>query len=67
MLYNFPGLSEPQEDKGKLDVSCVTLSGAKTMMTREEASNIVAGAGDFVPGDAPAAIVDTWHYDHLKM
>jgi len=61
------GLSEPQEDKGKLDVSCVVVEGAKTVITRDEASNIMAGAGDLVQGDAPASSVDTWHYDHLKM
>jgi len=61
------GLAEPQEDKGKLDVSCVAVAGAKTMMSREEAASIVAGAGEFVKGDEPSDSVDTWHYDHLKM
>ena len=41
--------------------------GAKTVMSREEAGSIVAGAGDFVKGDEPSDSVDTWHYDHLKM
>jgi len=61
------GLSEPAEDKGKLDISCVAVDGAKESLNREEAGAILSSAGDYVSGAETASSVDTWHYTSLKL
>jgi len=61
------GLSEPAEDKGKLDISCVAVDGAKESLNREEAGAILSSAGDYVIGAETASSVDTWHYTSLKL
>ena len=65
-FLTFPGLSDVEEDKGKLDISCVNVEGAKTPLTRDDAAGILTSAGELQSGAETDTSVDTWHYDHLK-
>ena len=56
---------EAEVDKGKLDAKCVTVDGAREVMTREEANNILSSAAEFSSGPERESSVDTWHYKHL--
>ena len=56
---------EGEVDKGKLDVKCVAVDGAKEVMTREEANNILSSTEKLSTGPGRDSSVDTWHYKHL--
>merc|ERR1719410_2582600 len=56
---------EGEVDKGKLDVKCLTVDGAKEVMSRDEANNILSSAAEFSSGPQRESSVDTWHYKHL--
>ena len=56
---------EGKADQGKLDVKCVAVDGAKEVMTRDEANNILSSTEEFSTGPGRDSSVDTWHYKHL--
>ena len=56
---------EGEVDKGKLDVKCLTVDGAKEVMSRDEANNILSSTEKFSTGPERESSVDTWHYKHL--
>ena len=56
---------EGEVDPGQLDVKCVAVDGAKEVMTRDEANNILSSTEKFSTGPGRDSSVDTWHYKHL--
>ena len=56
---------EGEAEQGKLDVKCVAVEGAREVLTREEANNILSSTEKFTAGPESDSSVDTWHYKHL--
>jgi len=60
------GLQEPNEDPGKLCISCVNVDGAKEVLPREEADALLAKSPEFSEASQERdSGLDTWHYAHL--
>merc|ERR1712126_333836 len=63
---NVFGLQEPNEDPGKLCISCVNVDGAKEVLPREEADALLAKSPEFSEASQERdSGLDTWHYAHL--
>ena len=46
-------------------MKCVAVEGAREVITREEANNILSSTEKFTTGPESDSSVDTWHYKHL--
>jgi len=60
------GVEEPGEEPGKLSISCVNVEGAKEVLSREDAADLMAKCCEFTAGPERDSSVDTWHYVHLQ-